>query len=154
MIDTFQEGLFKVTKKYGNIVMLYGDEDFAGVNFFKFFADRSFNLGLGEQNLISAASGFTVRGKMPLIFGKADMVLKADAQIRDNICVPNLNVKLVVVGGGDSEASDVDSADVKIVRTMPNIRIMCPQNGEEILLCLEEMVNSYGPVYFRMGILQ
>lgn len=139
MIDVFKEGLFRVTKKYGNIVMLYGDEVFAGGNFFQFFADRSFNMGLGQQNMVSAACGFIVRGKLPIIFGESSLAISAAAQIRDNICIPNLNVKFVVVG-----------PDLGIIKSMPNIKAMCPKNDEEMLMNLEEMIESYGPVYFRL----
>lgn len=143
MIDVFKEGLFKVTKKYSNIFMLYGDECFAGGNFFQFFADRSFNLGLGQQNMVSAACGFVVRGKLPIVFGESSLAARATAQIRDNICIPNLNVKFVVAGSRDF-------SDVEIIKSMPNIKIMCPKNDEEMLINLEEMVESYGPVYFRL----
>lgn len=147
MIDVFKEGLFKVTKKYGNIVMLYGDEVFAGENFFQFFADRSFNLGLGQQNIVSAACGFIVRGKLPIIFGESSLVARAAAQIRDNICIPNLNVKFVVAG---SSSGSGDFSDLEIIKSMPNMKVVHPKNDEEMLINLEEMVGAYGPVYFRL----
>lgn len=143
MINIVQEGLFKVAKKYNNIVLLYSDEEFPGANFLRFFTSRSFNLGLGEQNLVSSAAGFIVQGKMPLVFGKSSMAMKAFAQIRDNICVPNLNVKFIVIG-------EEDFSDVEIIKSLPNIKIVCPQNNEEIFSHFDEMVDSYGPVYFRL----
>lgn len=145
MIDVFKEGLFKVTKKYSNIAMLYGDDLFAGEDFFKFFADRSFNLGAGQQNMVGSACGFVVRGKMPIIFSGASLSVSAAAQIRDNICIPNLNVKFVVAGGKDF-------FDLEIMKLMPNIKIMAPKNDEELLMNLDEMVEVYGPVYFRLGL--
>ena len=147
MIDVFKEGLFKVTKKYNNIVMLYGDEVFAGEEIFQFFADRSFNLGLGKQNMVSTACGFIVRGRLPIIFGESSLAFSATAQIRDNICIPNLNVKFVVAG---SNSGSNDFSDLEIIKSMPNIKVMCPKNDEEMLINLEEMVESYGPVYFRL----
>ena len=148
MIDVFKEGLFRVTKKYGNIVMLYGDEGVFPVgNFFQFFADRSFNLGLGRQNLVSAACGFIVRGKLPIILGESSLAFAATAQIRDNICIPNLNVKFVVAG---SNSGSNDFSDMEIIKSMPNIKVMCPKNDEEMLIDLEEMVGTYRPVYFRL----
>lgn len=144
MIDVFKEGLFKVTKKYSNIVLLYVDGCFGGEDFFKFFPDRSLNFGLGQQNIVSAAYGFVVRGKMPVIFCESNIAFAANAQIRDNICIPNLNVKFVVAGSADF-------SDLEIIKSMPNIKVMCPKNDEELLMSIEEMVDSYGPVYFRMN---
>lgn len=145
MINIFEENLVKLTKKYGNMVLLYGEntKNFRGV--LQYFRGKSFNLGLGEQNMASCAVGFVVTGKIPMIICDSAFVRNAFSQIYEGICVPNLNVKIVVLGGGDLDGID-------LAEKLPNMKIFKPESEEEIICAMEEMFSEYGPVCLRLKI--
>lgn len=94
-----QDELIRLAKKYPNLVVLVSiPAKAAGVEAFaQAFSDRYFTFGLGERNMVSAAAGFALRGKLPVLVGK-DLLNKALDQIQKDICLPNLNVKIVNLG--------------------------------------------------------
>ena len=63
--------LLQLAKKYRNIVFLNtescGNSKFEDLK--KFFPDRCFSFGLAEANMISAAAGFALMGKIPIVVG-------------------------------------------------------------------------------------
>lgn len=144
MINIFEENLAKLTKKYGNMVLLYGEntKNFRGV--LQYFRGKSFNLGLGEQNMASCAVGFVVTGKIPMIICDSAFARNAFSQIYEGICVPNLNVKIVVLGR--ENVNDVD-----LIEKLPNIKIFKPGSDEEIIQAMNEMLSEYGPVCLRVN---
>lgn len=130
--------LLKSGKNIKNLVVLdsgavrnSGCEEFG-----KFFPDRYFVFGLGESNMISAAAGFAIAGKLPVVFGNARFLLsRAFDEIYNDICVPNLNVKIVGLG-----KSGVDES---LVRVLPNMRFANVENLEG------EIFSEYGPAYLK-----
>lgn len=130
--------MIEVFKKFGNAVLLFNGEYFGQEDLCKVFAGRVFDLGLGERNSISVAVGFLVRGKLPVLFISDTAAVRAFAMIREAICQPNLNVKIVAVGGEDM-------ADVEMMRALPNMQIMDAADSEK-------MMEKYGPVYLRLKV--
>lgn len=133
--------LLKLGKHFKNIVVL----DTGSVRnsdceeFIKFFGDRYFNFGLAESNMISAAAGFAIAGKTPVIFGSARFLLStAFDQVYNDICIPNLNVKIVGLGDGE--------VDRELVKILPNLKV---EDGD--FAVLEKMMGEYGPAYLRVA---
>ncbi len=135
MTSTFREDLVLAGKKYSKIVFLYGQQCPESSDFVQYFGERSFCLGTGWQNLMGVAVGFVIGGKIPVVLLPAEAVLSSISQIRENICQPNLNVKIVVLG-------DEDRLDVSIMELLPNMRVCSSVN---------EMVEVYGPSYLRLS---
>ena len=132
--------LLKLGKKFKNLVVL----DTGSVKnpdcdeFVKFFGDRYFGFGLAESNMISAAAGFAIAGKTPVIFGSARFLLStAFDQVFNDICIPNLNVKIVGLGDGE--------IDKELVKILPNLNV---EEGD--FSVLEKMLEGYGPGYLRV----
>lgn len=126
MITELGQELLHLGKKYKNMVVLStlpenssGLEDFA-----RFFGDRYFTFGLGTQNMVSAAVGFVLRGKLPVLVGEG-VLEKAFIQVKSDLCLPNLNVKIVDF-----------ALESRFQGSLPNLQF---RNS------LEDMVAEYGP---------
>src|ERR671929_2398864 len=65
------------------------------------YPDRMFNIGIAEANLVSIAAGLAISGKITFASTYAAFLPgRCLDQIRNAICYPNLNVKLVVLHAG------------------------------------------------------
>ena len=71
------------------------------------FPNQHVNVGIAEQNGAGLAAGLATTGKIPFVstyavFGS----LRMAEQIRQEICYPNLNVKIACSHGGLTPAND------------------------------------------------
>lgn len=149
--------LLKLGKNFKNLVVLDTGslKNPISEEFVKFFGERYFGFGLTESNMISAAAGFAITGKIPLVIGSARFLLStAFDQIYNDICLPNLNVK--IVGLGDSDV------DLELVKVLPNMRVMNSffadaEDGDFVsnegfmANKLNELLGEYGPAYLKIG---
>jgi len=66
------------------------------------FPDRVINAGIREQATIGIAAGMAMSGMKPIVFGIINfIVFRALEQIRNDIVIQKLNVKLIGVGAYD-----------------------------------------------------
>ena len=63
-------------------------------------------------------------------------------QIRNSICYPNLNVKICATHAG--------LEDISLMRTVPNMRVMCTSDDTQTKWAVEEISKIDGPVYLRL----
>ncbi len=132
--------LVRLARANKNIVLLNTESISAKhcEEFARFFPDRSFSFGLAETNMISAAAGFALAGKLPIVVGSAEfLVERAFEQIKKDIYMSNLNVKLV--GFGENEFNS------RLLATLDDFKVVV---GE--IDCLDEMLNQYGPAYLEV----
>ena len=131
--------LVKLGKSLKNMVILNTGsvQDEECEEFARFVPDRYFNFGLAEANMLSAAAGFAIAGKSPIVFGNARFLMStAFDQVYNDICLPNLNVKIVGLGKGE--------VDKELVKILPNVRVT-PGGFEN----LEKVLKEYGPAYLH-----
>lgn len=124
-------------------------------DFFKEFPERSVEAGISEQNAIGICAGLARRGFIPVIAAITPfLTMRAYEQVRDDLGYMNLNVKIVGSGGGlaYSTLGSTHQAveDVALMRTVPNMTILCPCDGADIRKALETAFETQGPVYIRM----
>lgn len=158
MIRIFEEEIVGLARKHRNVVALCGDfsTKLGLTRFSETLPERYFNFGLGEENVLAAASGFVVRGKLPFVVGYAGTLLGENWKIlRDLVCYPNLNVKIVGFGAGLSVGQEgvglQATEDLAIARALPNMKILIPADEAEFSFMLREMMDDYGPTYLRLG---
>lgn len=120
------------------------------------FPERTFNFGIAEANMIAAAAGLAIAGKIPVAAGFGFAVsLRVAEQIRTDVCYPKLNVKVVATATGLSMGTGGPThhciEDVALMRSIPNITVVCPaspiENAVATRACLLE---HDGPVYLRL----
>ncbi len=130
-----KQELLTLGKKYKNLVVLSAGSAGAGVceDFERYFSDRYFSFGLAESNMVSAAAGFALMGKLPIVVGDSQLLFsEAFSQILNDVCAPNLNVKFVGIGDM-SEGCEMGS--------FPNMKIDVESVGE--------VVSEYGPAFYK-----
>lgn len=161
MIQTFEEIFLKLGRKYQNLTALHGDclHESGLFEFSKAAGNRCFNFGLAQSNMASCACGFAIRGNIPFIFGYSSFLIqKALEQIRNDICYPNLNVKIIGLCAGFDEgpqgAGIQTFEDIAVMRSLPNMKIAIPSSQNELIGILETVMQDFGPTYLRIHKLQ
>jgi transketolase len=119
------------------------------------FPDRFFEMGIGEANMTSFAAGLSLTGKIPFTNSFAVFAAgRAFDQIRQGICIPRLNVKIVGSSAGLSDFGDGSShqsvEDVAIMRAIPNLAVLVPADGNETRAMTRAIAACQGPVYMRI----
>src|SRR5574341_1472513 len=107
--DAYGDALAALGKKRDDVVVL--DADLSGSTktskFAKAFPERFFNIGIAEQDMMGTAAGLAVGGKLPFVSTFAVFATgRAWEQIRQSICYPNLNVKIVASHAGVTVGED------------------------------------------------
>lgn len=154
----FGDAMVKLGSKYKNAVVLDANAGrFLNLGgFARAFPDRYFSFGNAESNMIGAAAGFTVRGKIPFLCSFSMFLTgRAWELIRNAVAYPHLNVKLVGAFSGilcgEDGATYQSLEDVALMRAVPNMKVVCPADGVETKQVLETMMNDYGPTYLRLA---
>lgn len=156
--DGFGEGLVELGRKNKDVVVLSADlTDSTRANWFKKeFPDRFFGLGVAEQDMIGAAAGFALMGKIPFactfgVFASG----RAWDQIRVSVAYMNLGVKIIGTHGGISVGPDGAThqalEEISLMRILPNMTIVVPCDSLEAKRATIESANIKGPVYIRLG---
>lgn len=75
-------------------------------------------------------------------------------QIRNSICYPNLNVKICAthcgITVGEDGATHQMLEDISLMRTLPNMTVMCTSDDTQTRWAIEEISKVNGPVYIRL----
>lgn len=112
------------------------------------------NVGIAEQNGAGVAAGLATCGKIPFVVTYAVFgSLRMCEMIRQEICYPNLNVKIACSHGGVTPANDGAShqaiEDMGVLRTIPNMTIVMPADYNSARKLVREAANTYGPMFLR-----
>lgn len=113
-----------------------------------------FNVGIAEQNGAGVAAGMAVCGKVPFVVTYAVFgSLRMCEMIRQEICYPNLNVKIACSHGGVTPANDGAShqciEDLGVLRTLPNMTVVMPADYYAAKKLTKAAAEMYGPCYLR-----
>ncbi len=157
MRNAYIDTLYQLAKKNNSIMALTADTGiFIFDKFIKAFPERFINVGIAEANLIGVASGLALSGKIPFCYAITSfMPIKCIEQIKIDVCSQNLNVKIVSVGSGFAYGPHGPThhslEDIGIMRTLPDITIICPSDPLEARKATEAASRLKGPVYIRLG---
>ena len=156
--DAYGKALLEVGRRNERVVLLGADciGSVRGATFAGEFPQRTINFGIAEQNMVAAAAGLALSGKVPIVSTYAFLMsLRACEFVRDDVAYANTNVKLVATAAGFSFSSGGSThhalEDVGILRTMANLTIVVPADGIETAKALPAIVDHVGPVYMRLG---
>jgi len=154
----FGDILMKLGKEYNEIIGF--SADLAGsTKIGKFgdeFPERFFNMGIAEQDMICTAAGAATCGKIPVVSTFAMFETgRCWEQIRQSICIPKMNVKLISTHGGITVGPDGPShqciEDIAVMRVLPNMRVIVPADAFETKKVVEYVIKEKGPFYVRLS---
>ena len=154
----YGKALVELAEKYPDLVVF--DADLAGATmtngFAKAYPERFFDMGIAEGNMTGVAAGMATCGFKPFINTFAMFAAgRSWEQVRNSICYPGLNVKVVGSHGGLSVGEDGAThqciEDYALMRTIPGMMVLCPCDGNEMRLATEALLNYEGPAYMRLG---
>ncbi|WP_303971682.1 transketolase family protein [Faecalicoccus pleomorphus] len=152
----FGDEIVELGKEDKNIVVIDADigKSCKTAPFKKALPHQYYNVGIAEQNCAGVAAGMATCGKIPFVvtyavFGSLRML----EMIRQEICYPNLNVKIACSHGGVTPANDGAShqsiEDMGVFRTIPNMTVIMPADYHSARKLVRESARWNGPVYLR-----
>ena len=156
--EAYGKTLAKLAEEVENIVVLDADlsKSTKTADFKKVAEDRFFNMGIAEGNMMGVAAGLSTCGKIPFVSTFAMFAAgRAFEQIRNSICYPNLNVKVCATHAGltvgEDGASHQAIEDLSLMRSIPNMTVICPSDAIETEAAIRAVAKYNGPCYVRLG---
>ena len=155
--SAFGKALAEAGKINPNVVVL--DADLACSTqtqiFAKEFPERFFDCGIAEQDMVTTAVGLSTTGKIPFASSFAVFATgRAYDQVRNSICYPNFNVKIVGTHGGVTVGEDGAShealEDISLMRGLPNMSVFVPADCNECAQIIKYASEHKGPMYIRV----
>ncbi len=156
--DGFGEGLVLAGKKDPNVVALCADltESTRMLPFKKIFPERFIQMGVSEQALVAIGVGLALDGKIPFTASYAVFSPgRSWDQVRTNVCLNNVNVKIVGAHAGVSVGPDGAThqalEDIAIMRVLPRMTVIHPCDAVEARKATLAAAELNGPVYLRFA---
>lgn len=158
MRSAFGNALVEVGEKNTDVVVM--DADLACSTqtqvFAKKFPERFFDSGIAEQDMVASAAGLAAIGKVPFVASFAMFVTgRTYDQIRNSVCYPEFNVKIIGTHGGITVGEDGAShqalEDVALMRNIPHMTVVVPADSKECEEVIKYAAKHDGPMYVRIA---
>lgn len=113
------------------------------------------DLGIAEQNLIGASAGLQSEGFRVFAATYATFITaRVLDQVRVNLGLMGLGVKLIGAAGGLSDgnfsATHMAVEDIADMRAIPNLTVITPADGLELVKAIDALSRLDGPAYLRL----
>jgi transketolase len=149
--------LGELAAKDPRIILLVGDLGYSVVESFRDrYPSQFLNVGVAEQDMVGVAAGLALSDRVAFTYSIANFAtFRCLEQIRNDVCYHGANVKLVSVGGGFSYgalgASHHGTEDIAIMRAIPRMVVVAPNDPVEASLATVAIAEYDGPCYLRLG---
>lgn len=154
----FGAGLSELGKKNNNVVALCADltGSLKMDAFAKDHADRFFQVGIAEANMIGLAAGMTIGGKIPFTGTFANFSTgRVYDQIRQSVAYSKKNVKICASHAGltlgEDGATHQILEDIGLMKMLPNMVVINPCDYNQTKAATIAIAEYEGPVYLRFG---
>ena len=154
----FGEGLLRAGKADERVVALTADlkgslkmDAFAAE-----FPERFIQCGIAEANMVGAAAGLAIAGKIPFIGSFAEFVTgRVYDQLRQEVAYGNTNVKIASshagITLGEDGATHQTMEDIALMRALPGMAVVNPCDYNQTMQATIAAAKYEGPVYLRFG---
>lgn len=118
--------------------------------------ERFFMEGISEANAVGVAAGLALEGKIIYVNTISSFITRrCFEQIVLDLCLHNVNVRLIGNGGGLVYAplgpTHETIEDLAIMRSIPNMTVVVPADADEMRRLMPLTVNYRGPIYIRLA---
>jgi transketolase len=155
--EVVQDVLVDVGRAHPDVVIVGADSfrSIRGLGFQAEFPERSFNVGIAEQNAVGIAAGLAISGKLPVVLMFGFTVARALEQIRSSLCYPNLDARIITTATGldmgEGGATHHCTEDVGLLRTIANMTIIQAASALETVLATRALIEQvHGTAYLRL----
>jgi transketolase len=152
----FGKELLEIAKTHEDFVVCNADTKACGIEAMgDLFPDRSFSIGIAEQNLINVAAGLAAEDfKVFACTFAVFATMRCCEQVRNFICYPKLNVTVVGTHTGlqvgEDGATHAAVEDVAIMRAFPNMTVIQPADAVAARAIAHAAHKFVGPLYVRL----
>ena len=120
------------------------------------FPDRFFQCGIAEANMIGAAAGLAITGKIPFVGSFAEFITgRVYDQIRQELGYGHTNVKIASSHAGltlgEDGATHQTMEDIALMRAIPGMVVINPCDYNQTKAATIAAAKYDGPVYLRFG---
>lgn len=155
---TFGLTMVELAKMTDDLAVLTADvSTSAGLERFREqFPEHFYDVGISEQNMMGIATGLAADGNQVFTTTFAPFqTMRCLEQIRVNLGYMNSNVCMVGLASGLYHIylgnTHCCIEDFGVLRSIPNMTILSPADGVEVVKCLEAAIQINGPVYIRLS---
>ena len=120
------------------------------------FPERFIQCGIAEANMVGAAAGLAITGKIPFVGSFAEFVTgRVYDQIRQEVCYGCTNVKIASshagITLGEDGATHQTMEDIALMRALPGMVVLNPCDYNQTVQATKAAAEYDGPVYLRFG---
>jgi transketolase len=117
--------------------------------------DNIIKMGASEQLMLGAAVGLAYSGKIPICYSISTFLINRPFEwLRNYVNYENLPVKLVGSGRDKDYSHDGKTHwaddDEQILAALPNIKILKPNNEQELEEAFHDFIYSITPIYLNL----
>ncbi len=156
--ESYGRVLVELGTAHPEVVVLTADlsRSTRAADFFHAFPERSFNMGIAEQNMLGTAAGLAASGLVPYVINIATFqTMRSFEQIRSDFGYPRLRGVFMSiwsgVSGGYVGATHHAIEDMALMRLIPNMAVLAPANCEDTAAATRAAYDHPGPVYIRIA---
>lgn len=157
MRDAYLRELYGLAQANPQVLALVADNGAIVYDRFRQDFPRQFiNFGISEANMVSVAAGLAACGKIPFAYTiGCFLTMRAFEQVRNDVCLQRMNVKLVGIGAGfvysNLGPTHHTTEDFALMRALPGMTIFSPADPLEAMKVTTAAARIEGPVYIRLG---
>ena len=120
------------------------------------FPERFIQCGIAEANMVGAAAGLAITGKIPFIGSFAEFVTgRVYDQLRQEVSYGKANVKIASshagITLGEDGATHQTMEDIALMRALPEMVVLNPCDYNQTKQATLAAAQWEGPVYLRFG---
>ena len=154
----FGAGLLEAGRENSNVVALTADlkGSLKMDAFAEEFPQRFIQCGIAEANMVGAAAGLAITGKVPFCGSFAEFISgRVYDQIRQEVGYGHTNVKLASshagITLGEDGATHQTMEDIALMRAIPGMTVLVPCDYNQTRQATLAAARMNGPVYLRFG---
>lgn len=152
--EVFGDAIVELAEKDKKIVAVTAamPEGTGLVRFAEAYPDRFFDVGIAEQHGVTFAAGLATEGFKPVVAIYSTFLQRAYDQILHDVCLEAIPIVFAIDRGGivgEDGATHHGLFDLSYLRSLPNMTIMAPKDGNELRMMLITAFSHKGPIAIR-----